>query len=267
MAKPSTPTDATQGRRARAREKADPKWVTNLVGAEPRAPLMLPLMAYLLLMTLNDALPTRMQPLSIALHIGLASWVTWLFRHHTPPLGRLHLGPAIAVGLFAAWLWVAGQHWLDGVVVWGHPLGESLSVSRRPPFVTLEQAELTNPHDDFGDGVLYWSHVILKICRAVTIVPIVEELFWRGFILRAFVSWDHFDRVPWGKFTLVSFVGSSLLSVVQHPGNWGVSIVCWMLFNGLFYWKRSLRCLMVTHAVTNLALYIYVVRSGAWQFW
>jgi CAAX prenyl protease-like protein len=95
----------------------------------------------------------------------------------------------------------------------------------------------------------------------------VEELFWRGFILRAFVSWDRFDEVPWGKFTWLAFIGSSLLSTLQHPANWGVSIACWMLFNALFYWKKSLLCLMITHAVTNLALYIYVVRAGDWQFW
>ena len=106
-----------------------------------------------------------------------------------------------------------------------------------------------------------------SITRAVMIVPVVEELFWRGFILRAFVNWDRFDQVPLGRFTWMAFLGSSLLSVVQHPGNWGVSMVCWMLFNGLFYWRKSLLCLMITHGVTNLALYWYVVRTGDWQFW
>jgi hypothetical protein len=171
------------------------------------------------------------------------------------------------VGLFAAWLWVAGQHLLDGVGIRGHNLGETLSVGLGPPFVTLVPAEVADPGQVFGSGRLFWAWVALKIGRAVIIVPIVEELFWRGFMLRALVSWDRYDRVPWGKFTWVAFLGTSLLSVLQHPGNWGVSIACWMLYNALFYWKKSLLCLMVTHAITNLALYIYVVHSGDWRFW
>ena len=257
MAKPSSPSDA----------KKEPKWLTDVVRAEPRVPLMAPFMAYLVLMATNDLIPGNLQSVAIVIHIGLASWVTWLFRHHYPSWGKLHLGPAIVVGLVAAWLWVAGQHLLDGIGIGGHTLGETLSLSWRPPFMLLEEAEAYNPHTDHGTGTLFGVYAVLKICRAVTIVPIVEELFWRGFILRAFVSWDRFDRVPWGQFGWVAFLGSSLLSVLQHPGNWGVSIACWMLFNALFYWKKSLSCLMVTHAVTNLALYIYVVQSGDWRFW
>lgn len=245
----------------------EPPWLTAMVRAEPRAPLMAPFMTYLVLMLLNDAFPTRLQPLAIALHIALAGWVVWLFRHHYPPWGKPLAGPAMLVGIAAAALWVHGQYWLDSVFVGGHSLGGTMSFGWRPPFIHLEPATLVSPREVYGDGTLFWSHVVLKICRAVTIVPIVEELFWRGFILRAFVNWDRFQHVPWGQFSWVAFLGSSLLSTVQHPANWGVSIPCWMLFNVLFYKTRSLSCLMLTHAVTNFALYLYVVRSGDWRFW
>ncbi|MBN2562774.1 MAG: CAAX prenyl protease-related protein [Phycisphaerae bacterium] len=224
-------------------------------------------MTYLLLMVLNDVFPDGLKPVSIVIHVGLAGWVTWLFRHHYPLWGRPHLALAIAAGALAAGLWVGGQHLLDDVQVWGRSLGGSLSLTWQPPFLLLEHAKPYNPHEHFGDGALLWTHLVLKICRAVTIVPIVEELFWRGFILRAFVSWDRFDQVPWGKFSWVAFFGSSLLSVLQHPGNWGVSIACWMLYNALFYWKKSLLCLVVTHGITNLVLYVYVIQSGDWGFW
>jgi CAAX prenyl protease-like protein len=235
----------------------EPKWVSSMVRAEPRLPLMGPYMAYLLLLLLTDVFPQSLYHLAVIIHIAVAFWVTWLFRHHYPPWGGMHLGAAVFVGLLAAWLWVAGQHVLNGIDVAGHNLGAPL----------WGDFKIRNPHDTFGDGLAFWGQVVVKISRAVTIVPIVEELFWRGFILRAFVSWDRFEQVPWGTFTLFAFLGSSLLSMLQHPGNWGVSIACWMLYNALFYWKKSLLCLMITHGVTNLALYIYVVRSGDWQFW
>lgn len=249
------------------RKLPEPQWVTDLVGAEPRVPLVGPYMAYLLLMMLSDLFPDSLTGLAIGLHMVGAAWATWLIRHHWPPLGKAHLLTAVIVGLFAAWMWAAGQHWLGTIEFGGHRLSEGLSLSIEPPFVGLSPTKVVDIAERFPTTGLFWTHVILKITRAVMIVPVVEELFWRGFILRAFVNWDRFDQVPLGRFTWLAFLGSSLLSVVQHPGNWGVSIVCWMLFNGLLYWRKSLLCLMITHGVTNLALYVYVVRTGDWQFW
>jgi membrane protease YdiL (CAAX protease family) len=245
----------------------DPKWMNDLVKAEPKAPLMAPFMAYLVLMLLNDVFPGRLQPIAVVLHIALAFWVTWLFRRHYPPLGRPYWGLAIGAGIAAAILWGAGQHLLDRATFWGHNLGDGLSFQWAPPFVDLVPVKPLDPHERFGDGPLLWTHVVLKICWAVTIVPIVEEIFWRGFILRAFVRWHWFDQVPWGTFAWRAFLGSALLSVLQHPSNWAVSIACWLLYNALFYWKKSLLCLILAHAVTNLALYVYVVYSGDWRFW
>lgn len=261
-------TETTEPSRPR-----EPLWVTRAVAAEPRLPWMGPMMAYLLLMLFADMAPERTpwNQIAIVLHILAATWATWLMRHHWPSLGRADLWVAVPVGVFAAWMWVAGQHWLEQFSVGDASLGGSLGLSGSPPFITLNPIEPVDVAAKFS-GAGFWTHVVLKISRAVLIVPVVEELFWRGFLLRAFIKWDRFDEVPLGKFTLFSFLGTSLLSVVQHPANWGVSILCWMLFNAVFCWRKSLMCLFVTHGVTNLVLYIYVVYASfhgtnEWQFW
>lgn len=238
----------------------EPRWITSFVRAEPRAPLMVPYLAYLLLLMPMDLIPPSAMPVAIAVHAVLALWITALFRNHLPPLGRWHLLIAVVGAAAATYLWVAGQHALDGISIGGIKLGGRL------PFYPGE-AKVRNPHDEFGDGALFWSYAVLKILRACTAVPVIEELFWRGFILRAFIRWDHYDQVPWGAFAWRAFVGSALLSTVQHPDNWGVSIGCWLLFNGLFYGTKSLRCLIATHSLTNLLLYGYVLRTGDWRFW
>lgn len=247
--------------------------MARAVAAEPRLPLVGPMMAYLVLMMFAGMAPneTPWNQVAIALHIIVATWFTWLFRHHWPRLGRAELWVALPIGFFAAWMWVAGQHWLEGIAIGNSSLGGALGLKASPPFVTLSPVEMKDVAATFH-GWGFWTHVVLKISRAVLIVPIVEELFWRGFLLRAFIRWDHFDQVPLGRFTWISFLGTSLLSVVQHPANWGVSILCWMLFNAVFCWRKSLTCLFVTHGVTNLALYAYVVWAAChgvneWQFW
>lgn len=238
----------------------EPPWLISLVKAEPRAPLTIPYFAYLLILAFFDFVPTKFLPLAIALHIAATFWVIALFRNHYPPLGRLMTPLAIVAGFLAAWLWVAGQHLLDGVKIANYDLGGRF-------FLYPGHAKPYDPHTDFGDGKLFWIYAVLKITRACTVVPIVEELFWRGFILRAFINLNRPEEVPLGKFTWGALIGSSFLSILQHPDNWGVSVACWLFFNALFFWTKSLRCLMLTHAMTNLVLYTYVIRTGDWRFW
>lgn len=241
-------------------QRPDPPWLAGVVKAEPSAPLIIPYMAYLVLLAFNDAFPTKLLPVAIVLHIILGFWAALMFRRHWPAMGDWRWPIALVGGLAAAFLWVAGQHALDGLTIGNYDLGGRLLLYPGVP-------EPHDPREDFGTGSLFWLYAVLKITRACTIVPLVEELFWRGFILRAFIRWRRPEEVPWGTFAWKAMIGSALLSTIQHPDNWGVSIGCWLLFNAMFYWTKSLKCLILTHAITNLALYSYVIRAGDWRFW
>ena len=238
----------------------DPAWMDDLVRAEPSAPLVIPYFAYLILLMANDAVPTKYLPVAIAVHTVIGLYVVWMFRRRLPAMGRPYWGLAIVAGLLAALGWVVGQHVLNGIHVGDYALGDRL-------YLWPGERKIVDPHETYGSGAWFASYATMKIVRACTVVPIVEELFWRGFILRIFVSWNRPHQVPFGTFTWFSFLGSSLISTLQHPDNWGVSIGCWMFFNALFIWRRSFWLLTITHAVTNLALYLYVLRAGDWQFW
>lgn len=233
----------------------DTTWISGLAQARPDVVIMAPFMIYLLFLPLNDWVPYEFQAVAIAIRGLGALAIVWLFRKHFPPLGKAHLGWALVVGLFAAWGWVAGQHLFDRIGLGGRLI------------LYPGQREITDPLAELGAGPAFWSQVVFRITVASTMVPIVEELFWRGFLLRALIDWDRFEELPLGTFTWLSFLGTSLLSTLEHPDNWGVSILCWLLYNALFIWKKSLLCLMITHGVTNLALYLYVVQTQDWAFW
>jgi hypothetical protein len=244
----------------------EPAWLTRLAASRPDFVLMAPFMAYLFLLPLNDWLPEAYMPVGIAIRGVGAMAVVWLLRRDLPPLGKAHWGTAIVVGVLAAVLWVQGQYIFNGVEVAGKSLGGRLFL-----FPGIPGA------DDPREGIPIWSwrlQAVLRITVACTTVPVVEEVFWRGFLLRALINWDRFEKVPLGTFTWVSFLGTSLLSTLEHPDNWGVSILCWFLYNGLMYWKKSILCLIITHGVTNLVLYLYVLyaaihagQTQAWLFW
>jgi CAAX prenyl protease-like protein len=233
------------------------RWVDDVVRAQPEVPLMAPFMIYLLLLMPLDWFPVQLMPIPIAMRGIGGLWAVWLVRHHLPAVGRPHVLLAILFGVLAAAGWVVGQHAFNHLVEQAGVAGKGFLF--KIPTGTDPRQHIT--------AASWWSQAVLRISVATITVPIVEELFWRGFMLRAFVDWNRWQRVPLGTFTWFSFLGTSLISVAQHPSNWAVSIFCWMLFNGLFYWKRSLLFLMLVHGITNLVLYVYVIIYGDWMFW
>jgi CAAX prenyl protease-like protein len=231
------------------------KSIDRLGQTRPDVVLLAPYMVYLLLLGLASVVPPTWEWLAIAIR-GVGSLaVVWALRRHLPAWGKPYWTIALLGGLAAAYLWYAGQYLFDWIGLGG-----------RLPIYPGEKV-VTDPRDVLGARGLFHLTVTLRIIVAITAVPIVEELFWRAFLLRWLIDRDNFERVPLGKFTWFSFLGTSLLSTVQHPDNWAVSIFCWMLFNALFYWTRSIMCLVLVHALTNLLLYLYVLKVDDWAFW
>ena len=61
-----------------------------------------------------------------------------------------------------------------------------------------------NPAFFGADGWPYWLNVTLRFLRLVIIVPLLEEIFWRGFLLRYLIN-EEFTKVPLGGFSWFSF--------------------------------------------------------------
>ena len=89
------------------------------------------------------------------------------------------------------------------------------------------------PHQRLGTGLAYWMFLVLRIGGASTVVSIIEELFWRAFVLRLLIDWHRFEDVPLARFTWFSFIGCSL-----HLGSWEVAGTGIALFSGsVNFWR------------------------------
>jgi CAAX prenyl protease-like protein len=104
-----------------------------------------------------------------------------------------------------------------------------------------------------------------RIAGAVLVVPLMEELFWRSFMIRYIIDKD-FDTVKIGTFTWGSFLVTVVLFGLEHTYILA-GIMAGIAYNLLLYRTRSLAQCVLAHAVTNLALAIYVIATGTWQFW
>jgi CAAX prenyl protease-like protein len=246
----STPSDLSGGKGGRS-------WLDRLASDRPDIALMAPMLTYLLLLLPRDTLlPYEYRWLANLIRGAGGLAVVWLLRRHMPPWGRSHWPLALVMGVLAAAGWY-----------YGHCLFLHLGV----PHLDVE---LVDPRDRLGDGGLFWSTMATRIVVASTTVAVVEEIFWRAFLLRALIRWTDFENVALGTFAWRSFLVTSLASTLEHPNYWAVSILCWFAFNALMYWKKSVLFLVFVHGFTNLFLYIWVIlnavcwhKQSAWMFW
>lgn len=118
-----------------------------------------------------------------------------------------------------------------------------------------------------GNRALFATTLALRFTRLVIVVPLVEEIFWRGFLLR-YVIREDFEKVPPGTFSRMSFGVVAGCFALAH---WGVDFIPALLtgaiYNFLIYRTRSLSSCVLAHAVTNLGLGIYIMATRQWGFW
>lgn len=116
-------------------------------------------------------------------------------------------------------------------------------------------------NDGFGRNLL----IAIRLAGAALLVPVMEELFWRSFLLRYIIDAD-FSAVRIGTYSLSSFLIGAVLFGLEHHLVFA-GIMAGMAYSLLLYRTKSIAQCTLSHAVTNLALGIYVLSTGAWQFW
>jgi uncharacterized protein len=114
---------------------------------------------------------------------------------------------------------------------------------------------------------LYLATLFLRFLRLVVVVPLLEEIFWRGYLLRR-LTHHHFEKIPFGAFDWRSFGIVTLLFALAHWGpDFVPALITGALYNLVACRTRSLASCVLAHAVTNLLLGIYILATRQWGFW
>lgn len=131
-------------------------------------------------------------------------------------------------------------------------------------FATFGESKGFNPSLIESDAVRN-SLIFFRIFGAALVVPIMEELFWRSFLLRYIID-SNFMAVRIGTYSLASFVIGSVLFGLEH--NLVLAgIMAGVAYSLLLYWTKSVSQCVLAHAVTNFVLGLYVLQTANWQFW
>jgi uncharacterized protein len=210
-----------------------------------------PFVLFMALLVIMPALPIP-QPWESIVRVSLIVASLWWCSRHVivqlrveRPIASVLLGVAVWALWIAPDLLVSGwrEHWL-----FQNALTGSLTTTMTP--------------DALADPVV----VLLRVARAAVLVPVLEELFWRGWLPRWLVNPD-WQRVRLGHYTTLAFVGTALLFAAEHGPYWDVGLLCGVIYNGWMWRTKSLGDLVLTHAVTNACLSAYVLVSGRYEYW
>jgi len=210
-----------------------------------------PFVAFLVLLWLRGAVPNNgdFDPRWIygasVLIVGglLALW--WreydeLARQTLPRVGEAAL--AVAVGMLVFVLWIhLDAPWMT--------IGEPTAA-----FVPIDE-----------QGRLDISLVLVRWVGAALLVPTMEELFWRSFLMR-WIQDPQFESVLPREVGLKAVALSTFVFMLAHT-LWLAAIVAGLLYAWLYIRTGKLWVSVIAHAVTNGALGLWVIRTGNWQFW
>jgi CAAX prenyl protease-like protein len=119
------------------------------------------------------------------------------------------------------------------------------------------------PVEARGDALF----LALRAIRGVLLVPVIEELFWRGWLARWIDDPADFQRVPIGRMSRFAFWATVLLFASEHGALWDVGLLAGAAYNLWIRKTGSLGDVIVAHAVTNGLLAMYVVGWGRWEYW
>ncbi len=150
---------------------------------------------------------------------------------------------AVGAGFLVFIFWIAGENFFPQL---GKPDGYS-------------------PYQQAFSTTLVCLTILFRLIGAAVVVPIMEELFWRSFLMRYLID-RKFLKIPLGTYTHLSFWAVVFLFALEHfriiPG-----ALAGITYGGLLCVTRKIWVPIMAHALTNLSLGIYVLATGQWKFW
>jgi uncharacterized protein len=108
--------------------------------------------------------------------------------------------------------------------------------------------------------------IVFRILVSVITVPILEELFWRGWLMRWLIN-PNFEAVPLGTYATQAFWVVAVLFASEHGSFWDVGLLTGIIYNWWMVRTKSMWDCILMHAVTNGCLAWYVLHYDKWIYW
>lgn len=171
-----------------------------------------------------------------------------------------HILPAIGIGLGVFILWIGLEtEFVKSICPSLANLYELWAVK---PFGELREPLEATPYAPSVCGVFMTS---IRFIGSAFVISIIEEFFWRGYLLRTARTPDFLD-IDIGQLHLPSFLIVAAIFAIEH-NEVLAGFLCGIIY-GLFYIKtRDIWATAIAHITTNAVLGAYVLATGKYFYW
>jgi len=163
---------------------------------------------------------------------------------------------AVVVGVVGVVLWVG---------LWRLDLESHLGIRRL--IGGMGQRSAFNPFDNLDSPAKAWAFMAVRLFGLTLVVPLIEEMFLRGFVTRFAIEQKWMD-VPFGKLTPIAVAAAIAVPVLMHPAELFAATAWFGLMVGMYAKTKNIWDCVVAHITTNGLLGLYVLTSAnpaAWQ--
>jgi exosortase E/protease (VPEID-CTERM system) len=148
-------------------------------------------------------------------------------------------GPAVGVIVFL--VWILGAHFL----VQGSPMPEKLAAA---------------------SPLLRGFWILSRIAGSILIVPIAEELAYRGYLMRRLVNAD-FESVPFQSVRWPALALAAIAFGLAHGALWPPGIVAGAGFGLILIRRGRIGEAVAAHVTANSLIAAGVLGFNQWQLW
>ena len=176
---------------------------------------------------------------ALRLLVALAALIIW-----RQPLGKLDWrfgwrGIAVGTGVFAFWLGASrlllAPHGMPAALA-------AMSAGSRGLWITT------------------------RALTGVLLVPLVEELAYRGYLMRRLLTED-FESVPFASVGWIPLLVTAVAFGVLQGALWLPGIAAGIAYGLVLTRTRRMGEAVAAHVTSNLLLAVWVLMAGQWQLW
>jgi CAAX prenyl protease-like protein len=107
--------------------------------------------------------------------------------------------------------------------------------------------------------------IAIRLFGASLVVPVMEELFWRSFLIR-YIDDSDYLTVRVGAFSARAGLITVVLFGVEHR-LWLAGAMAGAAYTLLLHRTKRLWPCIMAHGTTNAALGLHVLLTGEWKWW
>jgi CAAX prenyl protease-like protein len=186
--------------------------------------------------------------LTVLRPVLVAGLLALLWKHYTELHGPVRIAPryaalAVGVGIAVFATWIAFDR------------GWAALASSRGGFVPLHP-----------DGRIDVALAALRLAGLGLVVPVMEEIFWRSFLLRWIERPGDFVTLDPRRVGVMPVVLTSVLFASEHA-LWFAGLVAGVSYAFVYMRTRNLQAAVLSHAITNITLGAWILATDNWRLW